>query len=103
MPVRDRATPPTVLPTNEARKCLSKAAQLFKERGADAEPVFFGPHREPAGVMLSYERYLHLLDLLDDLTIALEVRKRDRADQGERLTLEELIREQGFEPADFDL
>jgi hypothetical protein len=100
MPVRDRLLPVRVLPTNEARRYLSKASQLFRERGADAEPVFFGPHREPSGVILSYERYVQLLDLVDDLAAALEVRRRDKSDDGARMTLEELIREQGFDPGD---
>lgn len=55
------------------------------------------------GVMLSYERYMGLLDLVDDLVAALEVRRRDASDTGERLTLEELVRDQGFDPAEFGL
>lgn len=38
-----------------------------------------------------------------DLVIAIEVRKRDRVDTGKRLTLDELIRGQGFDPSDFGL
>jgi len=53
--------------------------------------------------MLSYERYLEMLDLLDDLTMALEIRRRDRADDGSRLSLDELIRGQGLDPSDFGL
>jgi hypothetical protein len=94
MPVRDRTTlPPRVLPTNEVRRCLAETSQLFKKRGAKAEPVFFGPRREPTGVMLSYERYLYMLERLDDLSIALEIRKRERDDDGTRLTIEELAQE----------
>ncbi len=102
--LRDRsATPPEVLPMKEARKSLPQTSRCFREKGAEAEPVFFGAHRKPAGVMLSYERYVKMLDLLDDLAAALQIRQRDRADAGERLTLEELIREQGFDPAEFGL
>lgn len=100
---RQRATPADVLPTSVARRELTKTSREFVEKGVDAEPVFFGAHRKPQGVMLSYQRYLQLLDVLDDFAIALEVRRRDRSDQGTRLSLEELIREQGFEPADFGL
>ena len=95
MPVRDRK-PFDVIPTSEARRCLSATSKRFRERGADADPVFFGPHRKPSGVILSYERYLGLLDALDDLAIALEVRKRDRADTGDRLSFEDLVRSQGI-------
>src|ERR1700675_2407034 len=95
MPVRDR--PIEVLPMSQARKSLPQTSREFTERGADAEPVFFGAHRKPAGVMLSYERYIRLLDQLDDLTIALEIRKRDRGDDGTRLSLDELLGNLGLE------
>lgn len=95
MPVRDR--PIEVLPTGEARKGLSQTSRDFSERGAEAEPVFFGAHRKPTGVMLSFERYIQLLDRLDDLAIALEVRKRDRVDEGKRLSLDELFEEHSFD------
>lgn len=87
----------------EARRRLPETSRCFVEKGIDAEPVFFGAHRKPAGVMLSYERYLKMLDVLDDLVIAIEVRKRDRSDTGERLSLDDLIRGQGFDPSDFGL
>jgi hypothetical protein len=44
--------------------------------------------------MLSYQRYLGLLHLVDDLVAALDVRRRDATDTGERMTLEELISDQ---------
>ena len=100
MPVRDR--PIEVLPTSQARKCLPQTSRAFTEQGADAEPVFFGAHRKPAGVMLSYERYIRLLDQLDDLTIALKIERRDRADEGTRLSLDELIGNLGFDRAELE-
>ena len=75
---------------------LSQTARAFAEHGAAAEPVFFGAHRRAAGVMLSYERYLELLDRIDDLAIALEVRQRDRDDAGVRITLDAVLDEHGF-------
>lgn len=90
--------PPQVLPMKEARRCLPEMVRCFSELGARAEPYFFGAYRRPAGVVLSYERYLQMLDMLDDAAIEKEVRRRDRDDTGERMTLEELIREQGFDP-----
>jgi antitoxin StbD len=95
---RDRsAAPAEVLPTSEARKALSKTSREFEEKGAKAKPVFFGAHRRPAGVMLSYERYLQLLDRIDDLAIALQVRLRDRDDDGTRLSVDEVLEDLGFE------
>jgi antitoxin StbD len=87
----------------EARRSLPQMSRCFREKGAAAEPVFFGSHRKLVGVMLSYERYLQLLDLLDDLASALEIRRRDRMDDGERMTLEELIEDQGLDPSEFGL
>ena len=98
-----RRTPPPVLAMKDARRLLPETTRAFVREGIDAEPVFFGAHRKPSGVMLSYERYLRMLDVLDDLAIALEVRKRDQVDTGERLTLEDLIKGQGFNPSDFGL
>jgi hypothetical protein len=42
-------------------------------------------------------------ELVEDLVIAALVRARMAEDTGERLTLVELIREQGFDPSDFDV
>jgi antitoxin StbD len=96
--VRDRSRAPAeVLPTSEARKALSRTSREFEAKGVKAKPVFFGAHRRPAGVMLSYERYLDLLDRIDDLAIALEIRIRDRDDDGERLTVDEVLDELGLE------
>ncbi len=97
MPARSR--PHDVLPTSEARRTLSQTAHAFIECGAAAEPVFFGAHRRPAGVMLSYERYLELLDRLDDLAVAAQVRQRDRDDTGARETLDAVLGEHGFDRA----
>lgn len=100
--VRSRSRAPRdVLPMKEARRTLPETARCFAEQGTEAEPVFFGAYRKPAGVMLSIERYLQMLEELDELAIEIEVRRRDRRDEGERITLEQLIRDQGFDPGDF--
>jgi hypothetical protein len=100
MAVRER--PIEVLPTSEARRTLPQTSRNFAERGAEAEPVFFGAHRKPSGVMLSFERYIDLLDRLDDLTVALEVRARDRDDDGTRVTLDEVLADLGFDRGDLE-
>lgn len=100
MPIRDRAM--DVLPTSEARRTLPKVSREFSERGADAEPVFFGAHRKPAGVMLSYARYLQLLDQIDDMAIELVVRDRDRHDDGARVELGGVLVELGFDRAELE-
>jgi hypothetical protein len=60
-----------VLSMKEVRKNLRQMSRSFQEKGAAAEPVFFGSHRKLDGVLLSYERYLQMLDLLDGLASAL--------------------------------
>jgi PHD/YefM family antitoxin component YafN of YafNO toxin-antitoxin module len=96
-----RAT--TVLPTREARERLSGFLKESRERGADAEPVFFGAHRKPEAVVLSYQAYEELVDALDDALIAREVAARDASDSGKRMELVDLIRSQGFDPAEFGM
>lgn len=95
MPVRDR--PAEVLPTSEARRTLSQTARCFAQLGAEADPVFFGAHRKPTGVILSFERYMQLLDRLDDLAIVDEVRKRDARDTGGRVGLADLLAAEGID------
>jgi antitoxin StbD len=54
--------PHEVLATREARAQLPSLLAQFRKAGADAEPVVIGARRRPEGVVLSYERYLHLLE-----------------------------------------
>jgi PHD/YefM family antitoxin component YafN of YafNO toxin-antitoxin module len=100
VPVRDR--PAEVLPTSEARRTLSQTVRRFLERGAEAEPVFFGSHRKPAGVILSFERYMKLLDQIDDLAIAQRIRERDANDTGERIPLDQFLANQGINRTDVE-
>lgn len=39
--------------------------------------------------------------LYEDLLLSVEIRKRDAADTGERIALEDFMIEQGYDPADF--
>jgi hypothetical protein len=91
-----------VLAMGEARRCLPQTSRDFEEMGADAAPVFFGAHRRPAGVMLSFARYVQLLDRVDDLAIALQVRERDEADEGKRISVDELLEDLGFDRAELE-
>ena len=101
--VRDPSnTPAEVLPTSEARKALPRTSRDFEEQGAKAKPVFFGAHRRPAGVMLSFARYIELLDRIDDLSSALQVRLRDRSDDGARYSVDDVLNEMGFERGELE-
>jgi PHD/YefM family antitoxin component YafN of YafNO toxin-antitoxin module len=68
--------PPQVLPTTEARARLSQIVADFARRGAAAEPVAFGSHRKPQGVIVPWELWAELAPALEDLLDATEARHR---------------------------
>lgn len=93
-----------VLTTSEARVALPNL--LARARGASGkrlDPVVIGAHRKAEAVLISYADYERLMDLLDDVAITAEVEERDRRDRGKRLDLDEVIRELGFDPAEFEV
>jgi PHD/YefM family antitoxin component YafN of YafNO toxin-antitoxin module len=51
-----------VLSTRDARKNLSKMLRLFRERGLAAQDFVIGSRRRPEAVVISYDRYLELVD-----------------------------------------
>lgn len=57
-----------------------------------------GAHRKPEGVILSYERYLDMLDALDNQAIAVEVDERLGKRGGKSVGLDEAAKEFGFDP-----
>jgi antitoxin StbD len=57
------------LTTTEARTALSRTLERFRERGIAAEPLVFGDHRRPEGVVVPYEVYVQLLDEIDQLRL----------------------------------
>jgi antitoxin StbD len=92
-----------VIPSAEARDRLSSYLKLFRETGGRAEPVVFGSHRKPEGVILSYERYEWQTEILDELVASEEVRETIAQDTGKRVELADVAREAGFDPAEFGL
>jgi len=54
-------------------------------------------------VILSYERYEWLPEVLDELVASEEVREALEADTGKRIELSDVAREAGFDPAEFGL
>jgi PHD/YefM family antitoxin component YafN of YafNO toxin-antitoxin module len=93
----------TVVPSAEARDHLSSYLKLFREQRGRADPVVFGSHRKPEGVILSYERYEWLTEVLDELVASEEVREALAMDTGERAELANVAHEAGFDPAEFGL
>jgi hypothetical protein len=87
---------------NVAQERLSQTAREFVEQGAAADPIFVGTPEHPALVMLAYDRYIQLLDRVDELAIALQVRERLAEDDGTRLSLDEVFRQHGIDRADLE-
>ena len=65
-----------VLPTTEARARLSRIAADFDRQGAAAEPVTFGSHRRPQGVIVPWELWLEILPAIEDRLDAVEAQER---------------------------
>jgi PHD/YefM family antitoxin component YafN of YafNO toxin-antitoxin module len=88
--------PHDVLATREARAQLPALLELFRQAGADAEPVVIGARRRPEAVVLSYERYLQLAGGRERVAAALEQQAREAgettldADEAMKLADQEL-------------
>jgi hypothetical protein len=52
-----------VLTTTEARSAITAARRRFQRDGAEAEPIVFGSHRKPQGVIISFEGYREYREL----------------------------------------
>lgn len=69
-----------ILPTTEARAKLFQILAEFERDGVNAEPVTFGSHRRPQGVLIGWDLWLEILPAIEDLLDAAEARHRlDRA------------------------
>ncbi len=75
--------------------------QRFRRDGVAAEPMVFGGHRKPEGVVIPFALFERMLPLLEDVLIAETVRRR-LDEPGASLPLDGLITELGFDPATFD-
>lgn len=87
-----------ILPTTQARARLSQIAAGFEREGADAEPVAFGSHRRPQGVMIAWELWLEILPAIEDHLDAAEVRQRLAEAGDERLGFEQVATAVGRAP-----
>lgn len=65
-----------ILPTTEARAKLSQIAADFERHGVSSEPVTFGSHRRPQGVIIAWELWLKILPAIEDQLDAAEARQR---------------------------
>jgi antitoxin StbD len=94
---------PDVLPVGQAREALSKVLDAFRRDGRDARPVFFGSRRQAEAVIIPIGLFEEMLPLVEDVLIAREVRARLAADDGTRLSFDELVESVGLDPAQFDV
>ena len=90
--------PAAVLPTTEARAKLSRIAADFERHGATAEPVTFGSHRRPQGVIIAWELWLEILPAIEDRLDALEARERLERTGSERVSFDEAAERLGRDP-----
>lgn len=65
-----------ILPTTEVRAKLSQIATEFERQGISADPVAFGSHRRPQGIIISWELWLEILPAIEDHLDAAETRQR---------------------------
>src|SRR5207245_2809576 len=96
-------TLPDVLPVGVAREALSKILVAFRQDGLNARPVFFGSRRQAEAVIIPIRLFEELAPFIEDVLIAREVRgRRARHDGKSWLDFDTLVKEVGFQPADFD-
>ena len=81
--------PTVVLPTTEARAKLSQIAAGFERDGIGAEPVTFGSHRNPQGVIIAWDLWLEILPAIEDQLDAAEARHRLERSGDERISFDD--------------
>lgn len=89
-----------VMPTTEARSKLSQIVAEFERVGAAAEPVAFGSHRRPQGVIIAWDLWLEILPAIEDHLDAAEARQRLEA-ASELASFDDVASALGRDPAAF--
>ncbi len=67
--------------TTEARTSLSQTLARFRIEGAAADPVVFGDHRKPEGVVLPFELYAQLENQIDQVRFELATKVMSRIEE----------------------
>jgi len=86
-----------VLPTTTARARLSQIVAEF-ERNSSAEPVTFGSHRRPQGVIVPWKLWLEILPAIEDHLDTTEARHRLEAAGTRRIGFNEAAAAVGRDP-----
>ena len=88
-----------ILPTTEARAKLSQIAAEFDREGVGAEPVTFGSHRRPQGVIIPWKLWLEILPAIEDRLDAVEADQRLGEAGAERVGFAEAAEALGRQPS----
>jgi antitoxin StbD len=95
------SSPREILPTTEARAKLSQIAADFDRDGAGAEPVAFGSHRRPQGVIIAWELWLEIIPAIENRLDAAEASHRLEAAGDERVSFDHVAKALGRDPDRF--
>ncbi len=87
----------------EAKSHLSNYLHDARELGADAPPRFFGAHRRPEAVVLSYEGWLELTDSAENQEIGALVASRNATRGKKSIELDQAMEKLGFDPSEHSL
>lgn len=68
------------LTTTEARSALSATLARFRAEGITAEPLVFGDHRRPEGVVVPYDLYIELESHVEQVRLDSAKELMDRID-----------------------
>lgn len=94
--------PREILPTTEARSKLSQIVAEFERAGARAEPVTFGSHRRPQGVIIAWDLWLEILPAIEDHLDASEARQRlGNTPPSDRISFADVAAALGRDPDDY--
>lgn len=89
-----------ILPTTEARAKLSQILAEFEREGVNADPVTFGSHRRPQGVIIGWDLWLEILPAIEDHLDATEAAQRINR-SGERVDFDEAATALGRDPRSY--
>jgi antitoxin StbD len=90
--------PPDVETVRDAKSHLSDYLRDARELGAEARPRFFGAHRRPEAVVLSFEGWLQMSDAVENQEIAALVASRSAARGSKSVELDAAMEMLGLDP-----
>lgn len=82
---------------SDTRKDLTRTVDRFRTEGAKSTPVVFGRRRRAEAVVMPYEAYEALLEIVEDVAIARRVQERDHRDSGRCTSAEQVARNFGLD------